>query len=773
MHITLKAGRWLAGVAVALSGLLSLVGSGGGGGGSDPPAGTAPSITTQPLPQTVSAGAGVAFSVVATGTAPLAYQWQRNGTAISGATAATLAFVAAAGDNGASFRVVVSNASGSVTSNAAVLTVGSTGIGTLNGIGVSTADASVWLPVTASVPGRPAATSTVSQSFNLQGVPASERVILRTTAAGHVDQVKVAAVRAGAVSFVRATLWTAAAASAFDAAAGGTVGVAGTAGQLVLPAAALRRTDNGALPTGAAAIVATALAAARDPDCLPGDFQWVDGGVNRLFESLGAIAISATDASGQPLQLAAGQAMQLRIPVSSRDTAALPASTPVYAFDDSTALWSAAGTGTLGGSGNARYYEVGVSALGSFTAGRPIDTVQVIGCTQAGSNRTRNRVVRTEGISAAFAGYAFTGADGSFSVPIPRNAAAVLYTFGSVESSLPIVVGPSATDITLAGCRTERGTDTAAPSLVVQPQSQTVAVDGVVRLSAVLDGKQPMGLQWRRNGVPIAGETGNTLVIAAAAGDNGAVFTLQASNSSGSTTSADAVLTVSGGGTGGGGGGGGTAQCNIGMPTEGTRFQAAHDVFDAGVLSGTTTTDLLMRGTAVFEGVSARYSSATLVSSITSGGVTANTTTLNDVYANVTANGELTRYGQQGSYTSTHSNGFSSSGTTKIVFTPPWVDLTDGLAVGGTTAATYTMVTSGTRDGVTQPVLTTTAGQTTTLVAIETVVVPAGSFEACKYVYGSGPSAITIWVLAGVGGMLKMTTGTNLQQATSVTVTRP
>lgn len=547
MEITLKTGRWLAGVAVALGGLLSLAGSGGGSGGSDPPAGTAPSVTTQPQSQTVSAGAGVSFSVVATGTAPLAYQWQRDGTAIAGATSATLAFVAAAGDSGASFRVVVSNAAGSVTSNAAVLTVGSTGVGTLNGIGVSSADASVWMPVTASVPGRPAATSTALQSFNLQSVPASERVILRTAAPGHVDQVKVAAVRAGAVSFVRATLWAAAAATALDPAAGGTVAVAGSAAQLVLPAGALRRTDNGALPSGAAAVVATALAGARDPDRLPGDFQWADGGVNRFFESLGAIAVSATDATGAPLQLAAGQTMALRIPVSSRDTAALPASTPVYAFDDGSARWSAAGTGTLGGSGNGRYYEVGVSTLGTFTAGRPIDTVQVIGCTQAATNRTRNRVVRTEGVAAGFAGYAFSGADGSFSVPIPRNAAAVLYTFGSVESSLPVVVGPSAADITLAGCQAERGTDTAAPSFVVQPQSQAVAAGGIVRLSAVLDGRLPMGLQWRRNGVPIAGETGNTLVFAAAADDDGAVFTLRATNATGSTTSADAVLGVGGG----------------------------------------------------------------------------------------------------------------------------------------------------------------------------------------------------------------------------------
>src|SRR5256885_14133591 len=49
----------------------------------------APSITTQPASQTVTAGQMATFTVVATGTAPLSYQWRKSGTAISGATAPT------------------------------------------------------------------------------------------------------------------------------------------------------------------------------------------------------------------------------------------------------------------------------------------------------------------------------------------------------------------------------------------------------------------------------------------------------------------------------------------------------------------------------------------------------------------------------------------------------------------------------------------------------------------------------------------------------------
>src|SRR5207302_189343 len=84
----------------------------------------APTITTQPASQMVTAGQTATFTVTATGTAPLSYQWQRNGTAIGGATAASYTTPATmTSDSGAQFTVVVSNAVGSVTSNAAALTV--------------------------------------------------------------------------------------------------------------------------------------------------------------------------------------------------------------------------------------------------------------------------------------------------------------------------------------------------------------------------------------------------------------------------------------------------------------------------------------------------------------------------------------------------------------------------------------------------------------------------------------------------------------------------
>ena len=87
-------------------------------------AGVPPSITTQPGSQTVTAGQTATFSVVATGTTPMTYQWQKNGANISGATAASYTTPATTtSDSGSTFAVVVNNSAGTATSTAATLTV--------------------------------------------------------------------------------------------------------------------------------------------------------------------------------------------------------------------------------------------------------------------------------------------------------------------------------------------------------------------------------------------------------------------------------------------------------------------------------------------------------------------------------------------------------------------------------------------------------------------------------------------------------------------------
>jgi len=98
-------------------------GYGGGGGGAMAVYGP-PNITMQPANVTVSAGHSATFSVVAGGYGPFSYQWMKNSSNISGATAASYTTPpVSSSDNNAQFAVIVTNAYGSTTSNHAILTV--------------------------------------------------------------------------------------------------------------------------------------------------------------------------------------------------------------------------------------------------------------------------------------------------------------------------------------------------------------------------------------------------------------------------------------------------------------------------------------------------------------------------------------------------------------------------------------------------------------------------------------------------------------------------
>jgi hypothetical protein len=87
------------------------------------PALAAPSITTQPLSQTVTSGNSVTFSSAASGNPTPTYQWQKGGVNISGATSATYTIATTAAGDAGNYAVVATSTSGSVTSATATLTV--------------------------------------------------------------------------------------------------------------------------------------------------------------------------------------------------------------------------------------------------------------------------------------------------------------------------------------------------------------------------------------------------------------------------------------------------------------------------------------------------------------------------------------------------------------------------------------------------------------------------------------------------------------------------
>jgi hypothetical protein len=93
------------------------------------PATFAPAIVSSPVSTTAITGEPVTLRVLAQGTAPLGYQWRKDGIPLDGATTATLTFASAQPAQGGSYTVHVSNSLGAATSLNATLAVQSSSSG--------------------------------------------------------------------------------------------------------------------------------------------------------------------------------------------------------------------------------------------------------------------------------------------------------------------------------------------------------------------------------------------------------------------------------------------------------------------------------------------------------------------------------------------------------------------------------------------------------------------------------------------------------------------
>ena len=83
----------------------------------------APIVVEQPRSLTVSPGAGTLLTVIAAGVRPFAYQWRFNGNDLSGETGPMLALTNVSGTNAGGYSVLISNVTGTVSSDTANLTV--------------------------------------------------------------------------------------------------------------------------------------------------------------------------------------------------------------------------------------------------------------------------------------------------------------------------------------------------------------------------------------------------------------------------------------------------------------------------------------------------------------------------------------------------------------------------------------------------------------------------------------------------------------------------
>jgi hypothetical protein len=165
----------------AASNIANLKVNNGGGGGTS---GQAPSITKQPGNLTIAAGGSAAFNVTAVGGGNLLYQWKFNGTAIKGATKASYTIAKTTVANTGNYTVFVSNASGYVTSQAAILT-----IDTLSAIITSPASSAVTAGPNVTATFTITATGNPTPSVQWQSAPAKSTTFSNLSTGGNFSGV--------------------------------------------------------------------------------------------------------------------------------------------------------------------------------------------------------------------------------------------------------------------------------------------------------------------------------------------------------------------------------------------------------------------------------------------------------------------------------------------------------------------------------------------------------------------------------------------------------
>ena len=439
-----------------------------------------PTITSQPSGATVQAGLGASFSVTPAGTAPFAYQWRRNNTAISGATDATFSIGATQTGDAGDYTVVVSNIAGSVTSAVATLAI-------------TVPSAITNQPSAVTVLAGQTATFTVEAS----GLPAPT-IQWQRQPAGTTGF--VALTNSGAYSGVTASTLSVTPATGvmrgdqFRAVATNGIGNVATSNAATLtvnvPPAFTTQPLGQTVTAGASLSLVAAASGAPAPT-----FQWKKSGV----EILGATNTSLVFGVAQ---------------IGDAGIYEVIATNAVGSATSSPALVVVNYAPTVSSQPSPSTVNQGQTATFSVTAtGNPTPSFQWRkgGVTIGGNTSATTSVLTVANAQPADAG------------------------------TYDVVVSNSVGSVTTAGVGL---TVNVAPSFTSQPNSETVVVGGSVTLTATASGSPAPAYQWRRNSANIAGATSSSYVIIAVTAVNGGTYDVVASNAAGSASSNPVILTV-------------------------------------------------------------------------------------------------------------------------------------------------------------------------------------------------------------------------------------
>jgi lysophospholipase L1-like esterase len=508
----------------------------------------APSISTAPQSQAVIAGNSALFTVVATGLAPLSYQWQFNGAAIGGATSTNLLLNNMQPVNGGNYSVVVSNKLSSVTSAVAILTV-------LVPPSISSQPQSrtnvAGSPATFSVSASGTAPLSYQWQFNvanISGATGANLTLDNVQPANTGDYAVVVTNGAGTVTSVVATL---------------TVWV---------PPSITSQPQSRTNVLGTAvtfSVTATGMA--------PLTYQWQLNGANIggatganlslnnvQISDAGSYTVVLTNTAGAVTSAIATLTVWAPPAISSQPQSRTNLSGTVATFNvtatGATPLsyqWQLNGTAIPGANGaslilnsvqavDAGNYTVAVTnVLGAVTSAVATLTVWV---PPAIISQPRNQT-NMAGTTASFS----IGASGT--VPLSYqwqfnggNLAGATGTNLVLNNVQPADAGGYAAIVSNgAGAVTSllaTLTVVTSPTFFAQPQSRTNVAGTAATFSAGVSGTLPLSYQWQFNGVSIPGATTTNLLLNNVQPTHAGNYALVATNTGGSATSTVAVLTI-------------------------------------------------------------------------------------------------------------------------------------------------------------------------------------------------------------------------------------
>ena len=523
-------------------------------------------ITVQPQSQTHNAGDTVTLLVTATSPSPMGYQWQKNGTNlvdggnISGSTTSTLDITTIADSDAATYCVVVTNATGSVTSSNALLVV-----------------------ITP-----PTITAQPPSMLVLRGT----NLIFRVSVSGPAAFLRYQW-RFNGTYLLNATSATYAIPSVGTNNAGYySVVITNVAGSVTSLNASLTVVTTLESQTNNAGSTATLTATAFSPD--PLNYQWQKNGTNLVdggnisgatTSTLTITSISDSDAGSyrEVVTNAYGSVTSSNAVLTVND---LPFLTihpqPQITLVGSNVTFTAA---AYGASPLAFQWYFNGSPVGSPTIGtnRSTYTLSTVSTNQSGNYFVRvvNAYGSATSSTATLAVVAFppiitmqptnqtikTGNPVTFSI-LASSLSPISYQWqkdglnltdnrwlSGTTSNMLMITAVSSNDAGIYSTRVKNmagGVTSSSASLTVispplitmQPVNQQILFGSSVSFNVSVNGTPPFSYRWRLNGANILNATNAAYTIQAVATPNAGQYSVVVTNFAGSVTSVDAVLTV-------------------------------------------------------------------------------------------------------------------------------------------------------------------------------------------------------------------------------------